>query len=734
VVVWGRSDYGQANVPTGLVATEAVAGGLHCLALRPNGTVVGWGYNVVGQCNPPAGLVATQVAAGTNHSLALRPDGTVAAWGINSEGECDVPAGLTAIQVAAGGYHCLALRPDGTVAGWGYNSSGQSNPPAGLVATQVTAGGFHSLAVKKDDTVAAWGYNGYGQCDVPAGLVATQVTAGRIHSLALRADGTVAAWGYNGYGQCDVPAGLVNVVQMAAGEYHSLALRADGTVVAWGYGPFGECDVPSGLTGVLRVSAELNHSLALVAAAHCILDQKEVYAGDSATGTVKLADPAPAGGTVVTLLCDDPTVSVPARVTVPEGATTATFPVFTSSFFGAERNATIRTDYNGTATVPARLRVKATAVAAAFGAASFTGGAATQPTLTVSFNQAQTVDATFALASSDPALAVAASVTVPAGETSVNVPYTAALVATTTNATISLSYGGVPAASATVTLVPVTASLSFDRPSVFGGSTTKPGLTVTASARMRDDLTVSLSAHPALGAPATVTIPGGTTSRKIVMTTGLVAAPTTVPVAATLGGRTLDTATITLQPIRATVSFETTPLSSGASSLGFVNLTAPVAQAATISLASSDPSVTVPATVRVNANSSVVHFPITTTATGADRSVIVTATLGGVSSKATLRLLAAALIRSFTVSPTTASAGGTATLKVALGRAVTTDTVVALSSADPLVSIPATVTIPAGSLSATALATIGATATGRFVALTATLRGTSLTRNLKVTP
>src|SRR5207253_9400539 len=53
-------------------------------------------------------------------------------------------------------------------------------------------------------------------------------------------------------------------------------------------------------------------------------------AGDTATATVKLSDAAPAGGIAIPLSINDPAHgSVPASVTVPAGARTATFPVRT---------------------------------------------------------------------------------------------------------------------------------------------------------------------------------------------------------------------------------------------------------------------------------------------------------------------------------------------------------------------------------------------------------------------
>jgi hypothetical protein len=53
-----------------------------------------------------------------------------------------------------------------------------------------------------------------------------------------------------------------------------------------------------------------------------------VRRGEAAVLTVRMDVPAPAGGVVVTLAADEPTVlSLPAQVTVPVGATSATFPV-----------------------------------------------------------------------------------------------------------------------------------------------------------------------------------------------------------------------------------------------------------------------------------------------------------------------------------------------------------------------------------------------------------------------
>lgn len=57
----------------------------------------------------------------------------------------------------------------------------------------------------------------------------------------------------------------------------------------------------------------------------------DVIGGDSATGTVMLTAAAPSGGVQVALSSDDPgAATVPTSVTVPAGATSATFPITTN--------------------------------------------------------------------------------------------------------------------------------------------------------------------------------------------------------------------------------------------------------------------------------------------------------------------------------------------------------------------------------------------------------------------
>ncbi len=71
-----------------------------------------------------------------------------------------------------------------------------------------------------------------------------------------------------------------------------------------------------------------------------------VWGGSSATGTVRLSGPAPAGGVVVQLRSNSSRASVPSSVTVPAGATSANFTIRTKSAFSVT-TVTITATYNG---------------------------------------------------------------------------------------------------------------------------------------------------------------------------------------------------------------------------------------------------------------------------------------------------------------------------------------------------------------------------------------------------
>ena len=110
---------------------QVAMGANHALALRENGTVVAWGSNEYGQCNVPAGLVdVVQVDVMAYHSLALTAQRQVVVWGrflwTNDEYDSVTdnydtkikiidPVTNDIVQLSAGSDHLLMLKNNSSV-------------------------------------------------------------------------------------------------------------------------------------------------------------------------------------------------------------------------------------------------------------------------------------------------------------------------------------------------------------------------------------------------------------------------------------------------------------------------------------------------------------------------------------------------------------------------------------------------------------------------------------------
>ncbi|RYG48480.1 hypothetical protein EON79_04335 [bacterium] len=739
VVGWGDNSNGAVTIPRGLTdVTQVAAGGGHSMALKTDGTVVAWGGQNRGQATVPAGLLGVrQIAAGFVHSLALEATGRVVGWGNDTFGESTIPPDLSeVVQMAGGTYFSLALKSDGTIVGWGINDLGQITIPAGLSdVVQIAAGHAHSIALKRDGTVVSWGDRWNNIAAVPPGLSGVvQVAAGLTHFLAVKSDGTVVGWGRDTKGEARIPAGLSDVVQVTAGQYHSLALKSDGTVVGWGYNGNGERRIPSGLTGVLQVEAGGSHSLALVAAAHCVLDQKEVTSGGSATGTVKIATRAPLGGTVVPLSSDDPSVHVPASVTIPEGATSATFPVSTDAFLAQERMVKIQTSYHDTPTVPFKLRVKARPVTLSLSHGSLVGGSTSEPSITLTLPEASAIDIRFSLASSDPSVAIPAAVTLPAGHTSARVPLTHQTVITARDVVLAASYGEIEIASLSLPVKPFTARLIFDSDLLEGGTSTTVVLRLNAT--LAHPLTIALSSsNPAqLSIPDSVRMAKGDKEVRFPVDTSYVDRPTAVVLTADINGNPFS-ARLKLFPGPTLTALSLRTYGYGHQTMtGTVKLREPApVGGASVALSFTGP-ISGPASIVVPEGASKIDFSMTTEDVEDRTSASVAATVGAVKivKSTSIRPL---VLSALSLSASVATGGTQSTGTVTLNAAVQVDTVVRLSSDSPeLVSVPTTVVIQAGSKSATFPIATTATAASKNVKISALKNGTSLYRTLKVTP
>jgi len=246
--------------------------------------------------------------------------------------------------------------------------------------------------------------------------------------------------------------------------------------------------------------------------------------GSASTATVTLTAAAPSGGVLVSLTSSNPAAaSVPASLTVPAGATSATTSVATSAV-GSTTTSVISASYNGltrsatlTVTAPAPTP-SATLDTVSLSPASVQGGSASSATVTLTAN-APAGGAVVSFSSSNTAVAtVPATMTVPEGVNSrvvVNFVSTSPVTATATSV-ISATYNGVTR-SATITVTPPPppspggelASITLS-PSTVQTGTTSTSATVTFTAPTpTGGATVSLaSSNTAVATvPASVTVP-----------------------------------------------------------------------------------------------------------------------------------------------------------------------------------------------------------------------------------
>ena len=460
--------------------------------------------------------------------------------------------------------------------------------------------------------------------------------------------------------------------------------------------------------------------------------------GTSTVGTVTLGLPASASGLTVSLSSNSQYVVVPPNITVPAGATSASFPIWTDPC-SSSQSATI-TAVNGAKTFTTNLSLSAYSpyvfnvqVAPTFvvGGTTATGQVQLDHFVTTVGGEVVDLSSSNVVGSGSAYATVPASVTVPFGANSATFTITTQSVSSVTGVSITATDSG--SQSGVVMLLPsggLGVDLTVNPGGIYGGNSAVG--TVTLSATQGSDTVVNLSSNnSAVTVPTTVTVPAGSTSATFTVATSAVS---TIPMPLT-GGLSWIACSVGLSSqafptavYPAAVHYVTAAPSSvtgGSSSTGTVYLsgTAP-SGGITVSLSSSSTDAQVPSSVIVLAGNNSVTFPITTSSVVATEKVTISATYNSTTVSCGFGIGSSVAIHAISSSPSsvTGGVGSTGTVNLT-SPAPTGGVVVALTSSDPTAQLPSTVTIPAGSTSKTFSITTSRVSSAISLNVSATVNG-----------
>ena len=268
------------------------------------------------------------------------------------------------------------------------------------------------------------------------------------------------------------------------------------------------------------------------------------------------------------------------------------------------------------------------------------------------------------------------------------------------------------------------------------GGTSSSGQITLATPAPTGGLTVNLSSSdPSTTVPASVTVPAGATTATFAITTIPVTPGVSVTISAQVR-KSVCTATLTVDgPTPQAMTLNPTTLYGGQTSSGLLTLTGPAPTAGlVVAMSSNDPSAAPPTTVTVPGGASSVSFVVATFPVTAKTKPIITATANGSEMTADLTVEPPVPL-SVTASPSPVAGGnpvlGTVTLT---GAASTGGVVVSLNTTNSAAKPPISVTVPAGSATATFSITTVPVTEAVTATISASIGLASVNTKLTVTP
>jgi hypothetical protein len=477
-----------------------------------------------------------------------------------------------------------------------------------------------------------------------------------------------------------------------------------------------------------------------------------VTGGDSTIGQIDMSGLSRTGGPTFTLTSDHPDIVPTQTVTAPASSTLFGFQVsIVTRPTGADTDVSI-TASDGRYRFSGVLTVRATPPppvlsGVAVNPSSVVGGNSSTGTLTLSAPQSGAT----VVALSTPAPATVAqmpsSVTVPAGTTSASFAITTFAVTEQFNMNIFADLAGSPGRQALLLIAPGgpigISGVAINPVDVVGGASATGTVTLSGAAPS-GGAAITLSKGFSNGAagtvpatiPQSVTVPAGQTSASFPIGTSSVTATTNVRISAAFNGSN-SAADMTLFPLLAQVMFNGN-VPGGSPAIGTVTLHGAAPSGGTIvSLSSANTSlVTVPPSVTVPAGQTSVTFTASTAPVTQTTGVVVSASSGGTTVSTTLFLVVSSAVSSVTLNPSTVTGGVSSTGTVTLRSAAPTgNAVVSLASSNTvLATVPFSVTVPAGSTSATFTVNTAQVTSVSTVNISATFENVTKSATLTLNP
>ncbi|HVW08647.1 MAG TPA: beta-propeller fold lactonase family protein [Bryobacteraceae bacterium] len=617
-----------STVTGSVIAKIRVGEEPHGLAITPDGQFVYVGDssgNFVRVISTATNSLVTAIAVGKRpENVAVTPDGSLVYTANELSGTVSMirvatNAVVNTISVGSG---CdgLAIAPDGAFV---YTSDAVSgtvsviDTAANAVAATIPTGlNPHGIAITPDGkfvyVVSGTAAAGFfvSAIDTATDTVVAQIpesAGGAQAQLAVSPDG-----------------GRIYVSDPGSDTLTVIATAADAVIdaIPMGHAPGTIVFAPGGSSHIRSFAVAPDGTLGIASVS---VSPATVTGGGSATGSVTLTGAAPAGGILVELWTDGFPAYVPTGVTVPAGASVATFPVTTDWTTTSEQD-TITAFYQGLTATAIITVAPAVSIASVSAPATVTGGVTAQGSVTLNA-PAPPGGVVISLWTSGFPAYVPLSVTIAAGSTTAAFTITTVATSQAAQPVITAFYNG-SSAAATMTVTPSAALSSVSvTPGTITASNSATGTVTLNSAAPAGGLVIELwtSGFPAF-VPTSVTVPAGATTATFPVTTSYTttAAQSTIT-AFYSSGTTTTTISVTPAPTLASVSAPGAVVG-GNSVAGSVSLTAPApAGGAVISLWTSGFPAFVPTSVTIAAGSTTAAFTITTDPTSQNAQPVITA-------------------------------------------------------------------------------------------------------------